>query len=253
MLAIVRPRIFETYRFTFSRTKEGQAENVFRFRLHRRRRRIGRVRTGESWPRGKTLGGSSSINGLIYIRGQREDYDHWAALGNPGWGYDDLLPYFKRSPKHNQRGASAARQRRAAAGVGHRRARADRSLHRRRRPAGVPRNDDFNGATQEGAGYYQLTTWKGWRCSTAKGLPGAGEGRPNLDIADRGAGDRITLHQAGAPSACTIVQGGTTTQRRALPRRGAAVCRRDPVAAAAAALGHRPRGAAAAAWHAGGA
>ena len=63
------------------------------------------------WPRGKTLGGSSSINGLIYIRGQREDYDHWAALGNAGWGYDDVLPYFITVRSATQRGADAVPRR----------------------------------------------------------------------------------------------------------------------------------------------
>ena len=135
------------------------------------------------WPRGKTLGGSSSINGLIYIRGQHEDYDDWVRQGNPGWGAKDVLPYFIRSER-NQRGKSAyhgdggplsvsdigARDRLVEAFIGG------------AGQIGVPRTKDFNGATQEGAGYYQLTTWKGWRWSTAKGYLRPARGRSNLRV-----------------------------------------------------------------------
>jgi choline dehydrogenase len=135
------------------------------------------------WPRGKTLGGSSSINGLIYIRGQREDYDHWAALGNEGWGYDDVLPYFVRSER-NQRGASAFHGGDgpiAVSDIGDRDPLIDAFIAGAE-SIGVPRNDDFNGATQEGAGYYQLNTWRGWRWSSAKGYLKPARGRANLHV-----------------------------------------------------------------------
>ncbi|MEO7854132.1 MAG: choline dehydrogenase [Rubrivivax sp.] len=144
------------------------------------------------WPRGKTLGGSSSINGLIYIRGQREDYDRWAALGNTGWGYDDVLPYFIRSER-NQRGAGPLH-----GGAGPVRVSdigdSDELIEAFIAGAGeigVPRNDDFNGATQEGAGYYQLTTWKGWRWSAARGYLRAARSRLNLDIHTEALATRI--------------------------------------------------------------
>lgn len=135
------------------------------------------------WPRGKTLGGSSSINGLIYIRGQREDYDDWAAQGNRGWGYDELLPYFKRS-EGNQRGADAwhgADGPLKVSDIGARHPLIEAFIEGAGQ-TGVPRNDDFNGATQEGAGYYQLTTHRGWRCSTAKAYLVPARGRPNLVV-----------------------------------------------------------------------
>ncbi|MBE7420430.1 MAG: choline dehydrogenase [Ideonella sp.] len=135
------------------------------------------------WPRGKTLGGSSSINGLIYIRGQREDYDHWAALGNRGWGYDDVLPYFIKS-EHNQRGAGQYHGGDGPLKVSDIGAKHEliEAFIDGARSLGVPRNDDFNGARQEGVGYYQLTTWQGWRCSTAKGYLDPARGRPNLRV-----------------------------------------------------------------------
>ena len=135
------------------------------------------------WPRGKTLGGSSSINGLIYIRGQREDYDAWAAQGNPGWGYDDLLPYFIRS-EYNQRGASAFHGGDGplrVSDIGEKNGLIEAFIAGAGEQ-GVPRSDDFNGAQQEGAGYYQLTTWRGWRWSTAKGYLVPARGRPKLSV-----------------------------------------------------------------------
>ncbi|TPG26429.1 GMC family oxidoreductase [Variovorax guangxiensis] len=136
------------------------------------------------WPRGKTLGGSSSINGLIYIRGQKEDYDHWKALGNAGWGYDDVLPYFIKS-EGNQRGAIPLHGGDGPLKVSDIGAKHEliEAFIGGAEQVGVPRTDDFNGATQEGAGYFQLNTHNGLRCSTAKAyLTPAVKARPNLRI-----------------------------------------------------------------------
>ena len=135
------------------------------------------------WPRGKTLGGSSSINGLIYIRGQREDYDHWAALGNEGWSFDDCLPYFKRA-EGNQRGNSEFHGGDGPLKISDIGARHEliEAFIEGAGQVGVPRTDDFNGARQEGAGYYQLTTHKGWRCSAAKAYLKPARQRHNLHV-----------------------------------------------------------------------
>ena len=149
------------------------------------------------WPRGKTLGGSSSINGLIYIRGQRQDYDHWAALGNPGWSYDEVLPYFVRS-ENNQRGASAFH---GASGPLRVSDIADRNplidaFIAGAQEVGVPRNDDFNGPQQEGAGYYQLNTHRGWRWSAAKAYLAPARKRGNLQV------------QTHAQATAVVMEGG---------------------------------------------
>ncbi len=135
------------------------------------------------WPRGKTLGGSSSINGLIYIRGQREDYDQWATLGCEGWGYDDVLPYFIKSER-NVRGANKFHGDTGQLSVSDIGTRSDLidAFVQGAKQNGVPMTDDFNGATQEGAGYYQLTTWNGLRWSTAKGYLQPARNRANLAV-----------------------------------------------------------------------
>ena len=140
----------------------------------------GRVHT---WPRGKVLGGSSSINGLLYIRGQQADYDGWRQLGCEGWGWDDVAPYFKRS-EHQERGASAHH------GVGGPLNVSDVTT---KHPvsdavveacveAGIPRNADVNGEDQEGVSYYQLTVKNGQRCSAAVAYLHPAMGRANLKV-----------------------------------------------------------------------
>jgi choline dehydrogenase len=136
-----------------------------------------------AWPRGKVLGGTSSINGLVYIRGQPEDFRHWRQLGNPGWDWDDVLPYFIRA-EDQERGPDALH------GTG-----GPLSVSDTKHPhplceayiqacdeLGIPRNSDFNGARQEGAGYYQLTNRKGLRCSAAVAYLRPARRRANLDI-----------------------------------------------------------------------
>lgn len=135
------------------------------------------------WPRGKVLGGSSSINGLIFIRGQAADFDGWELLGNPGWGWNDVLPYFIRMEK-NQRGASTLRGGDGPLGVSDigEKDQLATAFIKACEQAGIPANNDFNGDKQEGAGFYQLTTWRGKRCSTAVAYLRPAKNRSNLRI-----------------------------------------------------------------------
>jgi choline dehydrogenase len=145
------------------------------------------------WPRGKVLGGSSSINGMVYIRGQAEDFDHWRQLGNTGWSFDDVLPYFKRA-EHQVRGRDEFH------GTGGPLCVSDVEKHPiaeafidAAMALGFARNDDFNGAAQDGVGYHQTTTRDGKRCSTAVGYLKPARQRGNLAIATNALSEKIVF------------------------------------------------------------
>jgi choline dehydrogenase len=134
-------------------------------------------------PRGKVLGGSSSFNGLLYVRGQREDFDHWRQLGNAGWSFEDVLPYFKKS-ENQERGADdlhGADGPLCVSDVSEPHPLCEAFIEASEQ-AGFPRNDDFNGPGQEGAGYFQLTARNGRRSSTATGYLKPARKRANLTI-----------------------------------------------------------------------
>ena len=137
----------------------------------------------EIWPAGKCLGGGSAINGMMFVRGNRYDYDHWAELGNPGWDYDGVLPYFKRL-ETNERGANDYRGGDGPLRVSE--VRIDSPLIdafiATAGNAGIPINDDLNGASQEGAGRCQASQRRGLRHTTAAAYVWPVRKRPNLTV-----------------------------------------------------------------------
>lgn len=151
------------------------------------------------WPRGKVLGGTSTINGMIYVRGNRHDYDRWAQMGSSGWSYDEVLPAFRRSEAHVQRRDEYHN------GEGELtvcRARGWNTLldvfNEAGGQAGHPLNDDFNGADQEGFGRYDFTISKGKRCSTAYAFLRPVKNRRNLTIVTRAQTQRIIVENGRA-------------------------------------------------------
>jgi choline dehydrogenase len=164
-------------------------------------------------PRGKVLGGSSSINGLLYVRGQAEDYDHWRQLGNTGWSFDDVLPFFRKA-EDQQRGSDRLH------GAGGPLAVSDVKPHKlceafidAAEQAGFPRTTDFNGESQEGAGYFQLTAKNGRRCSTARGYLKPARGRANLHVESDALATRI-LFEGRRAVGVEYRQGGVLRQAR---------------------------------------
>lgn len=162
------------------------------------------------WPRGKVLGGSSSLNGLLYVRGQPSDYDRWRQMGNAGWGWDDVLPLFKRS-ESNERGADDFHGDEGPLKV---------SNMRIQRPicdawvaaaqaAGYPFNPDYNGVEQEGVGYFQLTTHKGRRCSAAVAYLNPARSRENLQIITRALVQEVILEGGRAVGVAYLDRSGT--------------------------------------------
>ena len=167
------------------------------------------------WPRGKVLGGSSTINGMVYVRGNRHDYDRWAQMGLAGWSYDDVLPAFRHSEGHVERDD-------AYHGTGGEltvcRARGDNPLFdtflEAGRQAGWPVNDDFNGAEQEGFGRYDFTIRRGKRCSTSTAFLRPVRHRRNLAIATDCLVRRVVVDGSRA-TGIEVAQGAETRTIRA--------------------------------------
>jgi choline dehydrogenase len=166
-------------------------------------------------PRGKVLGGSSSINGLLYVRGQHADYDRWRQHGNAGWGFDDVLPYFKKA-ENQQRGGDKYH------GVGGPLPVSDlghpdplsAAFIDAAAETGLPKNPDFNGATQEGAGFFQTTTRDGRRASTAVAYLRPAKGRHNLRVETAALAQRI-LFEGRRARAVEYRQAGALRTARA--------------------------------------
>jgi choline dehydrogenase len=170
----------------------------------------------DHWPRGKLLGGSSSINAMVWIRGHREDYEDWKRAGNPGWGWDDVLPAYK-AIEDNEAGGNAWRGKGGPLHITD----TSRRVHPLTKPwikackaAGLPFNPDFNGETQEGCGTYQITTKEGLRLSAAKAFLRPAMRRANLSVEIHAHVTRV-LFDGTRATGVAYVQKGVTKEARA--------------------------------------
>ncbi|MDE3079283.1 MAG: GMC family oxidoreductase N-terminal domain-containing protein [Paracoccaceae bacterium] len=146
------------------------------------------------YPRGKVLGGCSSINGMLYLRGQAADYDGWRQMGNTGWGWDDVLPYFLKSEDYFG-GASDLHGAGGEWRVEQQRLRWDvlDDWSRAAQAAGIPASDDFNTGDNEGVGYFKVNQRAGWRWNTAKGFLRPARNRPNLKVETHAQAEMLIL------------------------------------------------------------
>jgi choline dehydrogenase-like flavoprotein len=175
------------------------------------------------WPRGRVLGGSSAINGLIVIRGQADDYDHWARLGSTGWSWNEVLPYFIKAETNPDPAESQLHGRHGPVPVASIRTKHEliEAFIASAQAHGLPRTDDFNGAAQEGAGYYQLTTRNGWRVSAADAYLRPARSRRNLRVITDALVKRV-LFQEGRAAGIVCRVGAEDVGIQA--RRGVIVC-----------------------------
>jgi choline dehydrogenase len=166
------------------------------------------------WPRGRVLGGSSSINGLIFIRGQHEDFDRWAAAGATGWSYREVLPFFKRFERFE---GGESEYHGASGEFGVSRLRNDhpycRAWIEAGREMGLPYNEDFNGATTFGVGAYQLSIDRGWRTSGSSAFLRPVLGRSNLTVLTGAHAERVTFEGTRATGVAWIANGRRESAR----------------------------------------
>jgi choline dehydrogenase len=165
-----------------------------------------------NWPRGRVLGGSSSINGLAYVRGQAEDYDHWRQLGNPGWAWDDVLPAFKKL-EDSELGDPALRGKGGplrVSGPIYRSPLMDAFIEAAE-ATGIPRNPDYNGTRQDGVAYFQLTIKGGKRCSAAVAYLKDIRGRSNLKIATGALATGVRMQDGRAVGVDYLQDGAQRT------------------------------------------
>lgn len=147
-----------------------------------------------TYPRGKLLGGCSSVNGMIYMRGQAADYDGWRQMGNTGWGWDDVLPYFLKSEDHHA-GASAAHGAGGEWKVSRQRLQWDvlEAVQEAAAECGIPRTEDFNTGTNEGSGFFEVNQRRGIRWNTVKGFLKPARKRPNLRVVTQAHCTKVLL------------------------------------------------------------